>query len=97
MPDIFIAPKQRKRKTYVFTCPVCQKRFKSDEPGEPCCTGPSESRDEHPMEVMRLHSVQYEEVHPALAEARANGPLLMPGYLDELRDTVRELPKLILP
>lgn len=42
------------RGVYVFECPLCRKRFRSDEPYEPACTGPSENRDDHPMEVMRL-------------------------------------------
>lgn len=42
------------RGVYVFECPVCSKRFRHDDPYGPMCTGPSEMRDEHPPEVMRL-------------------------------------------
>jgi|GEM_PF-6021897 len=42
------------RGVFTFECPVCKKQFRSDEPYEPACTGPSESRDDHPMQVMRL-------------------------------------------
>jgi hypothetical protein len=99
MHDVFVTKPRAKRKVYTFACPVCRKLFRSDESGEPCCTGPSESRDEHPMEVMHLHSIQEAEVNPTLAERRAQGPLILPGYLEELRDCVREqdMPKLILP
>ena len=44
-------------KVYTFACPTCRKHFKSDEPGEPMCTGPSETRDDHPAVTMLLHSV----------------------------------------
>lgn len=43
-----------KRGVYVFKCPLCQKLFRTDEPYEPVCTGPSENRDDHAPEVMRL-------------------------------------------
>lgn len=42
------------RGVYVYECPLCRKRFRYDDPYEPACSGPSESRDEHPLEVMRL-------------------------------------------
>lgn len=76
--------------TYIFDCPMCSKRFKSDEPGEPCCTGPSESRDDHPMEVMRLVSVDYRQVAPIFSERRATGVLLMPG-MEEAEQEARRL------
>lgn len=37
---------------WTFVCPVCAKRFRWDDPVEPLCTGPSESRDEHEPTVM---------------------------------------------
>lgn len=65
---------------WTFKCPVCRKVFRSDHgPGEPCCTGPSEMRDEHPMTIMRLDKVEYRAVDPLVAEARANGPLILAG------------------
>lgn len=77
--------KMDKKPTYVFSCPVCLKEFRHDEPGEPCCTGPSETRDEHPMEVMRLARVENREVGATYAERRAAGMLLMPGgFGDEI-------------
>ena len=39
---------------YVFVCPLCRKEFRYDDPFEPMCTGPSESRDDHSPEVMRF-------------------------------------------
>lgn len=42
------------RHVYVYQCPLCKKQFRYDDPFEPMCTGPSESRDEHGPEVMRL-------------------------------------------
>jgi len=39
---------------YVFQCPLCKKTFRGDDPYEPICTGPSENRDDHAPEVMRL-------------------------------------------
>jgi hypothetical protein len=42
------------RGVYVFECPLCKKRFRFDDPYEPLCSGPSESRDDHSPEVMRL-------------------------------------------
>lgn len=64
--------------SYVFGCPVCRKVIGFDEPGEPMCTGPSETRDEHEMTVMRLLKLSKTEVHPRLAEKRAEGKLIMP-------------------
>lgn len=74
-------------KTYLFRCPVCRKIFKADEPGEPCCTGPSEMRDDHELTVMLLVSVTHPDcrysadIALATAERRAAGPLLLPGRL----------------
>lgn len=73
-----------KRLTYVFGCPVCRKIFKYDEPGEPCCTGPSEMRDDHPMIVMRLVRIQKTEVNPRFAKRRSEGRLLLPHMEEEI-------------
>ena len=62
---------------YVFCCPLCEKVFEHDEPGEPCCTGPSESRDEHEMTLMHLVRIAHKEVGPKYAQARAEGQLLI--------------------
>lgn len=62
---------------YTFRCPLCGKFFTHDEPGEPCCTGPSEMRDDHPLTVMRLTRIAGEHVNPVRAEQRAQGTLLM--------------------
>lgn len=64
-------------KVYTFRCPTCLKLFQQLEPGEPCCTGPSEMRDDHPMTLMLLHRIDELAVAPALARARARGPLRM--------------------
>jgi hypothetical protein len=45
-----------KQGVYLYECPLCKKRFRYDDPYEPICSGPSESRDDHPPEVMRLVS-----------------------------------------
>lgn len=71
-------------KVYTFRCPECSKTFRYDQPGEPLCTGPNESLDEHAPETMRLVSVWTlakvdKNIDPALAEERANGPLWVPG------------------
>lgn len=39
---------------FLFECPVCKKQFRWDDRYGVACTGPSESRDEHPLEMMRL-------------------------------------------
>jgi hypothetical protein len=39
---------------YVFQCPLCHRTFRYDDPYEPMCTGPSDTLDEHPPEVMRF-------------------------------------------
>jgi hypothetical protein len=80
--------------TYVFRCPVCCKEFETDEPGEPCCTGPNESSDDHPHEVMRLARVHRRYVGAHYAERRAGGPLLMLGGL--LEDRIEHEAKLLL-
>lgn len=64
--------------TYEFICPECSKTFRTDEPGEPCCTGPSESSDDHPMVVMRLAKLNKKEVSPIAAQLRVEGALLLP-------------------
>lgn len=66
------------RFTYTFICPLCKKTFKSDEPGEPCCSGPSETRSDHPLEIMRLLRIDRRDVNPVRAEQRAAGKLWMP-------------------
>jgi hypothetical protein len=79
----------RARRLYTFRCPCCGKYFRQDEPGEPLCTGPNESADDHPPVLMRRVRVarpvnpgtHYREVDPATAEALAEGPLLFP-YAD---------------
>lgn len=38
---------------YVFTCPLCAREFRYDDPYEPMCTGPSWT-DDHAPEVMRM-------------------------------------------
>lgn len=76
------------KRLYTFQCPMCQKLFRQWEPGEPMCTGPSETRDDHDMQIMVLKSVERLggfrtgvdlPVSPILAQARADGPLIIPG------------------
>lgn len=64
---------------YLFRCPTCAKLFEHDEPGEPLCSGPSETRDEHPLEVMVLVGLERRAVGPQYGQRRAAGQLLMPG------------------
>ena len=80
-----------KKATYVFSCSVCHKEFRSDEPGEPCCTGPSEMRDDHEMVVMHLKSINQVEVHPEVAEKRSVGGLLMPWMEKSVRKDIVEI------
>jgi len=79
-----------KKATYVFGCPVCHKQIKSDEPGEPCCTGPLETSDDHEMEVMRLLRIEQRGIGPQYAQRRAEGMLLIPGGLDGFADKAIE-------
>lgn len=66
------------RKTYTFRCPECGKHFRTDMgSGEPCCTGPSETRDEHELTIMHLHRVGSREINPIIGEMRAAGPLII--------------------
>lgn len=77
---------------YTFVCCVCSKQFSSDEPGEPCCTGPSETRDDHPLQVMRLLRIDKEQVNPTRAEERAVGRLWVPSdSAEELQRDARLL------
>lgn len=74
-------------KAWTFRCPLCAKTFEYDEPGEPLCTGPNETLDEHPQEVMLLESVRpvgedEKYAPPGLAEERAAGPLFVPQEED---------------
>lgn len=68
-------------KVYVYRCPVCANTVRFGSAHEPCCTGPSSSRDEHEMTVMRLFRVADDNVNPVIAEQHARGPLILPaGY-----------------
>lgn len=60
VPDTRIVPGQCVRTVgvYVFQCPCCRKLFRADDRYEPVCTGPSEMRDDHAPEVMRLLRVE---------------------------------------
>lgn len=78
----------RHGKVYTFECPTCGKRFTYDEPGEPLCSGPSETTDDHLPEVMLLRQVvtlDKREVTPSheAAEARAQGALFVPSADDK--------------
>jgi hypothetical protein len=63
---------------YTFKCPICSKIFRAEEPGEPCCTGPSEMRDDHELTIMQLEKVDTIQVNPFYAKSRIASPLLMP-------------------
>jgi hypothetical protein len=65
------------KSTFTFRCPVCAKTFRTDEPGEPCCTGPSEMRHDHDLAVMRLVQIDRREISPIYAERRAHGPMIL--------------------
>lgn len=81
---------RQRRLTYVFRCPICAKFFRMDEPGEPCCDGPSESSHDHPLEVMHLYSIEGQEVDPAYALHRSSGRLLVPTDLSEIDDEAKQ-------
>jgi hypothetical protein len=55
-PPVLAAPRvlATNRGHFLFECPLCKKRFRYDDRFEPICTGPSESRDDHSPEVMRM-------------------------------------------
>lgn len=78
-------------KIYTFTCPECHKFFRTLDPGEPMCTGPSESRDDHEMILMRLHKIEDVEVPLQFAENRANNPLIMPDMTTRIEQEIRLL------
>lgn len=63
----------------------------SDEPGEPCCTGPSESRDDHEMVIMHLLSIENKQVSPEISDRRAAGVLLMPEMFHEVDDEAERI------
>jgi len=66
------------KRTFTFICPVCRKVYRTDEGiGEPCCTGPSEMRDDHELTIMHLHGIDHTDIDPQVGEARANGPLII--------------------
>jgi hypothetical protein len=62
---------------FTFACPVCGKTFTYEGSAEPCCTGPSETRNDHAMTVMRLLKIERRNVDPVRAEARRHGPLIL--------------------
>lgn len=73
-------------KAWLFKCDVCGKTYEYGEPGEPLCSGPSESRDDHeqaPMKLVSVRSARDDNVvkyaPPGVAEARLDGPLYVPG------------------
>jgi hypothetical protein len=71
--------------TYFYRCPVCKKSFESNSPNEPCCTGTSESRDDHEMTVMLLERVNTDYFNPIKAEKRAkSGFIVLPDHPDFL-------------
>ncbi len=45
------------RGVYLFACPVCHKQIRHDDSYGLMCTGPSETRDEHPPTLMRWIAV----------------------------------------
>lgn len=62
-PPLVILPGERVRRVdvYVFGCPLCHGRFRSDDKCEKICTGPG-WQDTHAPEVMRLVSVEQMKV-----------------------------------
>jgi hypothetical protein len=71
-------------KVWNFTCEMCGKKFRYDQPGEPLCTGPSETVDVHPPEAMLLLSVEpvgknEKMAPPGVAHERVAGALYIPG------------------
>ena len=54
-----LLPRQqvRQHQVYVYECPVCHNQCRYDDRYEPTCTGPHWT-DDHPLEVMRLVSVE---------------------------------------
>ena len=60
-----------------------------DEPGEPCCTGPSESSDDHELRVMHLVKMEHVDVAPKYGSERAQGRLIMPNNLGVIDEEAR--------
>ena len=56
-----------KQGVFIYECPVCGKRFRYDDPYEPMCTGPSETRDEHAPVVMKF--VGHDALRPLIQVA----------------------------
>jgi hypothetical protein len=72
-------------KVWTFKCPTCSKLFEYDEPGEPLCTGPNETTDDHDTTAMLLLSVRTVEgrekfAPPEVAQRRSTGALFVPGH-----------------
>ena len=70
-------------KAWTFKCPICSKLFEYGEPGEPLCSGPNESTDDHEQVAMLLDSVRLldgteKNAPPGVAEARLAGSLYVP-------------------
>ena len=63
--------------TYTFKCPVCAKMIDFDYHAEPCCTGPSESRNEHELAIMSIVAINGRKIDPARGRAKADGPLIV--------------------
>ena len=63
---------------YTYQCPICRKLFRHGEKAEPCCTGPSESRDDHELTMMKLVKVDEDRVDPVLVAQTK--PLVLPWF-----------------
>ena len=73
----------RSGKVYTFRCAICATEYELNEPGEPLCTGPHPSLDEHlPELALLVKLVNLDKVEkntpPGIGEARAAGPLWIP-------------------
>jgi hypothetical protein len=89
-------------RVFVFRCPECSKLERSDQPGEPCCTGPDPSRHEHDLQVMHLQWIEEKRVSnlefiapPDYSAMRARSPLIFPDTDERVKAAVKR--SLILP
>jgi hypothetical protein len=77
---------------YTYRCPECRKDFTYDQPAEPMCDGPGETKSHEPKVMHRIRVKDREqtvEVSPEEGAARAKGTLLTPEALVAMKAKVR--------
>lgn len=78
---------------YTFRCPECQNEFTYNEPGEPLCDGPGDTKSHNPKVMRRIRvkdkDLGTKEVSAAEGEMRAKGTLLTPETLIGMKAKVK--------